>query len=78
GFTSNNHTAEDQIALIHGNRAHQLGVPAFIDNTALFKVMCKFFGIEFTNPTMTAKAAKPYIKTASRAEWKRHMRLHVS
>ncbi|HVO66074.1 MAG TPA: alkaline phosphatase, partial [Syntrophales bacterium] len=47
GFTSNNHTAEDQIALIHGNRAHQLGVPAFIDNTALFKVMCKFFGIEF-------------------------------
>lgn len=78
GFTSNNHTAEDQMALIYGLRASQLGVPAYIDNTELFNVMCKFFNVKFTNPTMTAIAAASYIKVASQAEWERHMRLHVS
>jgi hypothetical protein len=27
---------------------------------------------------MTSTAAKPYIRTASREEWERHLRLHVS
>jgi alkaline phosphatase len=78
GFTSNNHTAEDQIVLIYGKRSRELGVTAYIDNTDLFNVMCNFFNITFANPTMTAKAAAPYIKTASREQWERHLRLHVS
>jgi alkaline phosphatase len=78
GFTSNNHTAEDQIALIHGKRAHEMGIAGYIDNTDLFEVMCRFFRVKYTNPAMTAQAAGPYIKTASREEWERHLRLHVS
>ncbi len=62
GFTSSNHTAEDQIALIHGLGSHLLGVRGYIDNTDLFKIMCKYFNIEFINPTMTAKAATPILK----------------
>jgi alkaline phosphatase len=77
-FTSNNHTAEDQIALIHGWGSHLLGLSGYIDNTDLFKVMCKFFNVQFTNPAMTAQAASPYMKVVSREQWERHMRLHVS
>jgi alkaline phosphatase len=78
GFTSNNHTAEDQLVVIYGREARAMGVPGYIENTDLFKVMCKFFHVRFTNPTMTSSAAKPYIRTASREEWERHLRLHVS
>lgn len=78
GFTSSNHTAEDQIAMVYGNRAHEMGVAGYIENTDLFQVMCKFFNIKFINPTMTAPAARPHIRTASIAEWERHLRLHVS
>jgi len=78
GFTSNNHTAEDQLVVIYGSAGRAMGVPGYVDNTDLFKVMCKFFHVRFTNPTMTSTAAKPYIRTASREEWERHLRLHVS
>lgn len=64
--------------LVYGREAHDMGVTGYIDNTDLFKVMCKFFHVRFTNPTMSAKAAKPYIKVVSREEWARHLRLHVS
>ena len=78
GFTSNNHTAEDQLVVIYGREAEEMGVRGYIENTDLFKVMCKFFHVRFTNPTMTSSAAKPYIRTASREDWERHLRLHVS
>jgi alkaline phosphatase len=78
GFTSNNHTAEDQIALIHGRKSHLLGARGYMQNTDLFNIMCKYFNVKFANPTMTATAASPYIRVASREQWERHMRLHVS
>jgi alkaline phosphatase len=78
GFTSNNHTAEDQLVVIYGREAGDMGVRGYIDNTDLFKVMCKFFHVRFINPTMTSSAAKAYIRTASREEWERHLKLHVS
>jgi alkaline phosphatase len=78
GFTSNNHTAEDQIALIYGKKARHLGVAGYVDNTDLFRVMCNFFNVTYSNPKMTSKAARPYIKVVSHDQWQRHLRLHVS
>lgn len=78
GFTSTNHTAEDQILLAYGYKARELGINRFIDNTNLFDAMCKFFGIKYKNPTMAEEEAKPFIKIASVEEWKRHMELHIS
>ncbi len=78
GFTSTNHTGEDQILLSYGYKAKQLGLGRHVDNTYLFAAMCEFFGIKYKNPTMTEEEAKPFIKTASLEEWKRHMELHVA
>ncbi|HMK59547.1 MAG TPA: alkaline phosphatase [Dissulfurispiraceae bacterium] len=77
-FTSNSHTGEDQIALIHGPKARDLGLPAFVYNTDLFKVMCRFLNVRHSNPSMSAKDATHYVKIASQAEWERDMVLHVS
>lgn len=78
GFTSTNHTGEDQILLCYGYKANQLGLNRHVDNTYLFLAMCKFFGIQYQNPTMTEEEAKPFIKTASLEEWRRHMELHIA
>ncbi|MBM4323042.1 MAG: alkaline phosphatase [Deltaproteobacteria bacterium] len=78
GFTSTNHTGEDQILLSYGYKANQLGLNRHVDNTYLFTAMCKFFGIQHQNPTMTEEEAKPFIKTASLEEWRRHMELHIA
>ncbi len=78
GFTSTNHTGEDQILLSYGYKADQLGLNRHVDNTYLFSAMCKFFGIKYQNPTMTEEEAKPFIKTASLEEWRRHMALHIA
>jgi alkaline phosphatase len=78
GFTSTNHTGEDQILLSYGYKANQLGLDRHVDNTYLFSAMCKFFGIQYQNPTMTEEEAKPFIKTASLEEWRRHMELHIA
>jgi alkaline phosphatase len=78
GFTSSNHTGEDQILLSYGYRAKQLGLGRHVDNTDLFAAMCRFFGIRYQNPTMTEEEARPFIKTASLEEWKRHMELHIA
>ena len=78
GFTSTNHTAEDQIVLSYGKRAKDLGLDKYIDNTYLFEAMCKYFGIKYRNSVMTEAEARPLIKTASAMEWERHMRLHIS
>lgn len=78
GFTSTNHTGEDQILLSYGYKADQLGLNRHVDNTYLFSAMCKFFGIKYQNPAMTEEEAKPFIKTASLEEWRRHMERHIA
>jgi len=78
GFTSTNHTGEDQILLSYGYKADRLGLNRQVDNTHLFSAMCKFFDIKYKNPTMTEEEAKPFIKTASLEEWRKHMELHVA
>ena len=44
GFTSTNHTAEDQFLLAYGAKARDLGLGRHVDNTYLFKVMCRVLG----------------------------------
>jgi len=78
GFTSTNHTAEDQIVLAYGNRTSDIGIGRYIDNTALFQVMCRYFGITHRNPAMTEEQAKPFLKIVSAHEWQRHLRLHIA
>ncbi len=78
GFTSTNHTGEDQVLLSYGHKAKDLGLGRQVDNTYLFTAMCEFFGVRYKNPTMTEEEARPFIKTASLEEWKRHMELHIA
>ncbi len=78
GFTSTNHTGEDQILLTYGYKARELGIDRYIDNTYLFQAMCKYFSIKYKNPAMTEKESKSFIKVVSLEEWKRHMELHIS
>jgi alkaline phosphatase len=78
GFTSCNHTAEDQLLLAYGHKARDLGMDRLVDNTYLFEVMCRYFGISHRNPSMTPTQAQPYIKAASASEWQRHMKLHIA
>ncbi|MFN3480948.1 MAG: alkaline phosphatase [Thermodesulfovibrionales bacterium] len=78
GFTSTNHTAEDQILLAYGYKAKHLGLDRHVDNTCLFQAMCKYFGIKYKNPAMTEEDAKSFMKVASIEEWTRHMDLHIS
>lgn len=78
GFTSCHHTAEDQIVLAYGYKARELGIERYFENTYLFDVMCRFFGVTHKNPSMTEEEAKQYIKVASAEEWERHMKLHIA
>lgn len=78
GFTSTNHTGEDQILVAYGYKAEQLGLNRHVDNTELFSAMCKFFDLRYQNPTMTEEEAKPFLKTATPEEWRRHMELHIA
>lgn len=78
GFTSTNHTGEDQVLLSYGYRSKELALGRHVDNTYLFSAMCEFFDTKYKNPTMTEEEAKPFIKTASLEEWKRHMELHIA
>ncbi|HEY5522665.1 MAG TPA: hypothetical protein VIK21_05695, partial [Desulfuromonadaceae bacterium] len=78
GFTSCNHTAEDQLLLAYGHKARELGMNRLVDNTYLFEVMCRYFGVTFQNPSMTPEQAKPFLKTVSAGEWRRHMKRHIA
>ena len=62
GFTSGNHTAENQMLLAYGHKARELGVGRLVDNTALYGVMCRFFGVSHANPAMTLAEAEPYLR----------------
>ena len=78
GFTSCNHTAEDQLLLAYGYRAKEFGMDRLVDNTYLFEVMCRYFGVSHRNPSMTSAQALPFLKVATATEWQRHMKLHTA
>lgn len=78
GFTSTNHTAEDQIVLAYGNMASSTGIGRYLENTDLFHVMCRYFGIRHANPVMNERQAASYLKVASEQEWREHLRLHIT
>ena len=66
GFTSCNHTAEDQLLLAYGHKAKELGLDRLVDNTDLFGVMCRAFGLRHKNPTMTLAQARPFLHANAR------------
>lgn len=78
GFTSCNHTAEDQLLLAYGHKARELGMGRLVDNTYLFEVMCRYFGLSHRNPSMTPAQAQPFLKTVSADEWRRHLKRHIA
>lgn len=77
GFTSNQHNGEDQLLLVHGNGIDRLGVRAYVDNTALFGIMCSWLGLRHRNRAMSAKAAANFARPVSERAWAAHMELHV-
>ena len=78
GFTSCNHTAEDQLLLAYGHKAREFGMDRLVDNTYLFEVMCRYFGVSHRNPSMTPEQALPFLKTVSADEWRHHMERHIA
>lgn len=63
GFTSCNHTAEDQLLLVYGHKAKEQGLDRLVENTDLYGVMCRAFGVHHVNPTMTLAQARPFLLT---------------
>jgi len=78
GFTSCNHTAEDQLQLAYGHKAKEFEMDRLVDNTYLFEVMCRYFGVSHKNPSMTREQALPFLKTASAADWQQHLKNHIA
>jgi len=78
GFTSCNHTAEEQLLLGYGYKAKEFGMDRLVDNTWLFDVMCRYFGVSHRNPSMKPEQALPFFKASSPAEWQRQMKLHIA
>jgi alkaline phosphatase len=76
GFTSCNHTAEDQLLLAYGHRAKEQGLDRLVDNTALFGTMCRFFGLRHTNPSMRPEEARRFLLSQARSA--DSMRLHIA
>ncbi len=76
GFTSCNHTAEDQLLLVYGNKAKAQGLDRLVENTDLFQVMCRAFGVRHQNPTMTLAEAKPFL--VAKAADEKSLRLHIA
>ena len=78
GFTSCNHTAEDQVLLAYGHKSGELGLNRLVDNTALFGAMCQFFGIRHQNPGMTLAEARPHLLAAARSGRESDPLLHIA
>lgn len=78
GFSSTNHTAEDQLVVIYSPNFNSSRFRPFMDNTELFHIMCEYLGITFENPKMTAYEAKKFAKEISKEGWERHLELHIS
>ncbi|MEF3255211.1 MAG: alkaline phosphatase [Deferribacterales bacterium] len=77
GFTSTNHTAEDQLTIIYSAKK-RLYYPSRIDNTDLFRVMTNHLGIKYKNTTMSQHQALNYLRTITAYEWDNYLRLHIS
>lgn len=77
GFTSNNHTAEDQILLVHGTSVERLAIKPWMDNTEVYGLMTKFLGLAHRNPRMTSAQAARHIKPLTRDLWAKRMELHT-
>lgn len=76
GFTSTNHTAEDQVLLAYGAKAKGLGLDRLVENTDVFGALCRHFGLKHQNPAMSLAQACPYlVATAESAE---SLRLHIA
>ncbi len=81
GFTSTNHTAEDQLVVMYGGKGRYFrltGMRSRLDNTDLFYVMTRYLGIRYENPKMTEEEAKRYITALTPEEWRRHLELHIA
>ncbi len=78
GFTSTNHTAEDQLAIVYSKKSCGVELRNLIDNTDLFRIMTNYLGIKYFNPTMTPEKALSYIKPISDKEWELHLDLHIA
>ncbi len=75
GFTSCNHTAEDQLLLVYGHRAKEQGLDRLVENTDLYGVLCRAFGVHHVNPTMTLAQARPFLlaRTVDTESPRRHI-----
>ncbi|MCS7280737.1 MAG: alkaline phosphatase [Desulfobacterota bacterium] len=78
GFTSTNHTAEDQIAIFYPKSSLPWKIPPYIDNTDIFRVLCGYFGIRHENPKMRPEEMALYERPITLSEWRKHLRLHIS
>lgn len=78
GFTSTNHTAEDQLAVIYGKNSLGSKLKNLIDNTDLYYLMVEYLGIKYTNPKMTRTEALQFAREISKEEWEKHLSLHIS
>lgn len=77
GFTSNNHTAEDQILMVHGTAIERFQVRGWMDNTEVFELMARHLGIQHRNPSMSPKQAARYVRPLDERQWALHMEKHV-
>lgn len=78
GFTSTNHTAEDQLAIVYGKKFYGANLKNLIENTDIYYLMCEYLGIRYINPKMTRQDAIQFVKSLSNEEWERHLELHIS
>lgn len=78
GFTSTNHTAEDQLVLIYAKKSCVVELKNLVDNTELYSLMCNYLGIRHINPKMNREDAFAYSKAINEDEWERHLNLHIS
>lgn len=78
GFTSTNHTAEEQWLVIRGPKKMVEKIEGYIDNTGLFRVMCEYLGIAYQNPIMRREEARAYRREISLSKWVTHKELHIS
>jgi len=76
GFSSCNHTGEDQVLLVYGHKAKELGLDRSVENIALFPTMCRVFGVHHANPTMTLAQARPFL--LAEAMDTESLRLHIA
>ncbi|GAB5047225.1 alkaline phosphatase [Thermodesulfovibrio sp. TK110] len=78
GFTSTNHTAEDQLLIVYGKKFSGYELKSFVDNTELFHLMTSYIGFKYSNPKMTKNEAIQYVRALTKEEWEKHLNLHIS